>query len=136
MKVETIVQLPALQLCVEANMTCNASCFSSTVKVESDLKVPELPSTVDDNKKTRKEKGKPKRHLIEAEETVNKHDSTVSSGSSFIVSYMGMTVTCKSAWYHKSVFNAPFRKISNSAQCGRFALILWRLVNGSFFCVF
>jgi len=31
---------------------------------------------------------------------------------------------------------APFRKISNSAQCGRFALILWRLVKGSFFCVF
>jgi len=28
--------------------------------------------------------------------------------------------------------NAPFRKISNSAKCGRFALILWRLVNGSF----
>ena len=75
------------------------------MKVESDLKVPELPSTVDDNKKTRKEKGKPKRHLIEAEETVNKHDSTVSSRSSFIVSYMSMTVTCKSAWYHKSVFN-------------------------------
>ena len=32
--------------------------------------------------------------------------------------------------------NAPFRKISNSAQCGRLALILWRLVKGSFFCVF
>jgi len=32
--------------------------------------------------------------------------------------------------------NAPFRKISNSAQCGRFALILWRLVKGSFFSVF
>ena len=32
--------------------------------------------------------------------------------------------------------NAPFCKISNSAQCGRFALILWRLVKWSFFCVF
>ena len=32
--------------------------------------------------------------------------------------------------------NAPFRKISNSAQSGIFALILWRLVKGSFFCVF
>ena len=31
---------------------------------------------------------------------------------------------------------APFRKISYSAQCGRLALILWRLVKGSFFCVF
>ena len=31
---------------------------------------------------------------------------------------------------------APFSKISNSAQCGRFALILWRLVKGYFFCVF
>ena len=31
---------------------------------------------------------------------------------------------------------APFRKILNSAQSGRFALILWRLVKGSFFCVF
>jgi len=34
------------------------------------------------------------------------------------------------------ITNAPFRKILNSAQCGRFALILWRLVKGSFFCVF
>ena len=32
--------------------------------------------------------------------------------------------------------NAPFRKNSNSTQRGRFALILWRLVKGSFFCVF
>jgi len=32
--------------------------------------------------------------------------------------------------------NAPFRKISNSAQCGRFALILWRLVNGVFHLCF
>ena len=32
--------------------------------------------------------------------------------------------------------NALFHKISNSAQCGLFALILWRLVKGSFFCVF
>jgi len=31
---------------------------------------------------------------------------------------------------------APFRKFLNSAQCGRFALILWRLVKGSFFCFF
>jgi len=31
--------------------------------------------------------------------------------------------------------NAPFHKISNTSQCGKFALILWRLVNGSFFCV-
>ena len=28
------------------------------------------------------------------------------------------------------------RKISNSAQCGRFSLILWRNVKGFFFCVF
>ena len=34
------------------------------------------------------------------------------------------------------IYNAPFRKISNSAQCGRFALILWRLVKGSFIHVF
>jgi len=32
--------------------------------------------------------------------------------------------------------NAPFRKISNSTHCGRSALILWRLVKGSFFWVF
>jgi len=32
--------------------------------------------------------------------------------------------------------NAPFRKISNSAQCGIFALILWRLVKGFFFWCF
>jgi len=32
--------------------------------------------------------------------------------------------------------HAPFRKISNSAQCGKFALILWRLVKRSIFCVF
>jgi len=31
--------------------------------------------------------------------------------------------------------HAPFRKISNSAHCSRFALIVWRLVKGSFFCV-
>ena len=32
--------------------------------------------------------------------------------------------------------NAPFRKISNSAQFGRFALILWRLVKGVFLLCF
>jgi len=32
--------------------------------------------------------------------------------------------------------NVPFRKNSNSAQSGRFALILRSLVKGSFFCVF
>ena len=31
--------------------------------------------------------------------------------------------------------NAPFHKISSSAQCGRFSLILWRLVKGTFFYV-
>ena len=34
------------------------------------------------------------------------------------------------------LLNGPFRKFSNSAQSGRVALILWRLVKGSFFCVF
>jgi len=29
---------------------------------------------------------------------------------------------------------APFRKISSSAQSGRFSLTLWRLVKGSFLC--
>ena len=32
--------------------------------------------------------------------------------------------------------NAPFCKISSYAQCGRFSLMLWRLVKRSFFCVF
>ena len=33
------------------------------------------------------------------------------------------------------LLNAPFCKISNSAKCGRFAMILYRFVKGSFFCV-
>jgi len=32
--------------------------------------------------------------------------------------------------------NALFHKCSSSSQCGRFSLMLWRLVKGSFFCVF
>jgi len=43
---------------------------------------------------------------------------------------------CRSGQLQTKDINAPFRKISNSAQCGKFALILWRLVKGSFFCVF
>jgi len=37
-------------------------------------------------------------------------------------------------WPHGG--DASFRNFSSSAQCGRFSLILWRLVKGSFFCVF
>jgi len=31
-------------------------------------------------------------------------------------------------WYLYVSLYSPFRKVSNSAQCGRFALILWRLM--------
>ena len=53
----------------------------------------------------------------------------------WILCVLLVTRTCN-VWRNKLSRNAPFGKISNSALCGRIALILWRLVKGSFFCVF
>lgn len=54
------------------------SIFSDQPDTTVDLKVPDLPTNLDKKEKTKKEKTKPKRHLIEQEDDLFKYDPSVS----------------------------------------------------------